>query len=124
MDYQPQKQYDAQLGSAILYVLSWHQGRDRAIGRDDLVHSPEIRATGFGERVVRDTIRLLRRQGHLICSTPGVDGGYYLAADWEEFNEFARAEYQAKIADMAETLAAMKAEATRRWGSALQMSLL
>lgn len=123
-DYQPKDTYSPALGKAILHVLSRHIGLEEAIGRQQLIKQPEIKACGVGERVVRDTIRLLRRDGHLICSAPGAEGGYYLPSSWEEFDVFAAAEYQAKISDMSVTLAAMKKAARQRWGEARQPSLI
>jgi hypothetical protein len=124
MNYEPAETYDQKLAKAILYTLSWHVGKGKAIGRMDLVQSAEVRACKVGERVMRDTIRLLRREGQLICSAPGEEGGYYLAETWQEFQEFTRAEYEAKISDMSETLKAMKKAAVERWGEAQQPRLL
>ena len=60
----------------------------------------------------------------LICSAPGEDGGYYLAATREEFNEFCDRELHPKAMDMLETESAMKAAARRMWGDAVQMELI
>jgi hypothetical protein len=57
----------------------------------------------------------LRKLGHLVCSSSG-DGGYYLARDLGEYNEFSQVEYRSKIIDMAETLRAMDQAAGKRFG--------
>jgi len=107
----------------IVTILSSHVGRDKAIGRDELVAKVKSRGDATSERQVREAIKQLRRQGHLICSAPGEDGGYYLAADREEYEEFKRAEFLAKIHDMQETLRAMDLAAERAFGKAIQLNL-
>jgi predicted DNA-binding transcriptional regulator YafY len=62
---------------------------------------------GASERQVREYIKQLRRAGHLIGSAPGADGGYYLITSIDEFNDFMRSEYLAKIKEMRETVNAM-----------------
>lgn len=84
-----------------------------------------VRRAGFDvdNRTVREAILAARRIGELICSRPGRNGGYYPARDMDEFEEFDRTEYGAKIADMAETRAAMKRAAVRKFGAVEQMGL-
>ena len=72
---------------------------------------------------MREAIKQLRRQGHLICSMPGVDGGYYMAKSSAEYEEFRQVEFNAKITDMLETLRAMDAGARSQFGNGLQMGL-
>ncbi len=115
--------YPAGLESAVLRVLADHQGRQKAIGRGHLVNILNIRGHSAHERAVRECIKQLRRQGHLICAMPGVDGGYYLAETLEEFQEFDRAEFGAKIADMNETRQALLRVAREQFGEAVQMEL-
>jgi DNA-binding transcriptional regulator PaaX len=108
---------------AILRVLTFHQGKANAIGRGNLVK--ELTLSGFRahERQVREMIKTMRRDGQLICSAPGEDGGYYLAQDKTEFEEFANSEFKSKISDMSETLHAMQAAAAAQFGQAHQTSL-
>jgi len=112
------------LDRAILRVLTGYVGKANAIGRDAL--TLRVGQLGFKshERQVRETIKNLRREGFLICSTPGENGGYYLAADRIEFEEFIAAEYRAKITDMSVTLAAMTRAADQQFGSVIQGRLL
>lgn len=113
----------AGLDRAVLRVLASRIGRDRAVGRKEL--TALVGRLGFHahERQVRETIKQLRRDGHLICSAAGEDGGYYMAKDRQEYNEFRQAEFAAKIVDMNETLRAMDAAAERQFGKAMQKSL-
>lgn len=113
------------LDRAVLRVLNFHRGRERAIGRFPLL--AEVKRMGFSEtteRQLRLTIHELRRAGHLICSAPGEKGGYYLAATKEEFEAFIEAEYRAKIRDMSETVSAMSKAAADQFGQATQLGLL
>ena len=106
----------AGLDRAILRILSYHHGRDRAIGRRQLVNQIKLHGFDVGERQARACISQLRKTGTLICSAPGEDGGYYIPKDAGEFEEFVRTEYEAKIMDMRETLTAMKKAAEKTWG--------
>lgn len=113
------------LDRAVLRVLNFHRGRERAIGRFPLL--AEVKRMGFSEtteRQLRLTIHELRRAGHLICSAPGEKGGYYLAATKEEFEAFIEVEYRAKIRDMSETVSAMSKAAADQFGQATQLGLL
>jgi hypothetical protein len=104
------------LDFAIMQVLLHHQGRANPINRFALLS--QIGRFKIKERILRDRIKLLRRAGFLIGSAPGEDGGYYLIADSREFNEFMREEYMAKIADMSETVKAMRYAAAEQFGPA------
>lgn len=114
----------AGLDRAILRTMSFHQGRECAISRSDLVS--ELWAVGFkvGERAARAQISQLRKAGYLICSAPGETGGYYLPADASEFDDFVQQEYRAKIVDMQETLSAMQSAARRQFGEYSQQGSL
>ena len=114
--------YPSHLEAAILRVLGRRVGRLQAIGRNELVTA--LSGYRARERTVREAIKQLRRQGHLICAMPGQDGGYYLAGSLEEFEEFDRLELGAKIADMSETREAMRRAARERFGEGFQMKLM
>lgn len=112
---------DPGLVRAVLSVLRFHAGKANAISKPNLL--ADLRRLGFtggltyatAERQVRAAIQELRKAGHLVCSSSG-DGGYYLAADWAEYEEFAQVEYRSKIIDMSETLRAMDAAAAEKLG--------
>ena len=114
----------AGLDRAMLRVLSYHTGKARAIGRELLVQELHSLGMDVGERMARKCIHDLRRAGHLICSTPGEFGGYYLAADLAEFREFCDRELHPKALDMLETESAMKAAARQQFGEAVQPSMM
>lgn len=111
------------LDRAILRILEFHRGKVAAVGGEELTR--QVSSTGYptDQRVVREAIKELRRAGHLICSMPGNAGGYYLALDAAEFDEFVTQEFEAKIADMAETLRAMRLAAREQFGQGVQRSL-
>lgn len=119
---------DPGLGRAILRVLNGHTGKQMAIGRWEMVD--DLGRLGFGnglrpatiERQMRSGITNLRKFGHLICSSSG-DGGYYLAADLKEYEEFSEQEYRSKIIDMSQTLNAMDSSAKSQFGKGYQQGL-
>lgn len=108
----------AGLERAILRSLSYHQGRQNAILRADLVSElGAVDGLQVHDRQVRMQINLLRKRGVPICSTGGSDGGYWLGANMEEVAEFIESELSARIADLAETRDGMLRGARERWGS-------
>jgi hypothetical protein len=110
------KNLPAGLDRSILRILSFHVGCSNTIGRTALVAALRDHGYRVSERQARAQISQLRKAGHLICSAPGEDGGYYLPANDQEFDDFVRTEYLAKITDMQETLSAMKKAAEKQWG--------
>ena len=107
------------LAGRIVKVLLDHVGRKRAIGRRELVY-----VLGVNERILRETIRTLRRNGALICSAPGSDGGYWLAEDWAEVANFCASELHSRSMDLLQTEQAMRETARLRFGEATQPALL
>jgi hypothetical protein len=125
------KTYDAMISAmpagldrAILRVLSFHIGKERAIGRYELLAAVRMEGFDVNERVLRECIHGLRREGRLICSIPGEAGGYYLAASLEEFQEFRERELHAKAMDLLETESAMNKFAHQEFGEASQPQML
>jgi len=106
------------LDKAILAVLVRHQGRRKPISRLALL--AQVTHYTKSERLVREQIKWLRRQGYLIGSAPGESGGYYLITSLDEYQDFIHTEYLAKITDMQRTLTAMNKIATTKWGNPLQ----
>lgn len=106
----------AGLDRAMLRVLSFHRGRNSAIGRPQLVS--ELARMGFQvhERQARACINQLRKSGSPICSTGGTDGGYYLASDWNELNDYIKREIEARAFDLLEQAKALRAQAEQTWG--------
>jgi hypothetical protein len=114
----------AGLERAMLRVLSFHTGKAHAIGRNAIVRDLQRVGLYASERQARQCIHDLRRGGHLICSAPGENGGYYLAADLAEFREFCDRELHPKAMDMLETESAMKAAARQQFGEAVQPQMI
>jgi hypothetical protein len=110
---------------AIMAILWLHKGRTNAIGRDALVRALKDHwsQTAVHERQVREKIKELRREGYLIGSAPGTEGGYFLCESKEEYEEFKHMEFLAKIKDMNETMTAMDKAAVSQFGCAVQASL-
>ena len=103
----------------VLLVLRYSIGRDKAMSRNDLIdylrRNPIY--ADVDERVVREAIHELRQSGRaLICSTGGVGGGYWLARDWAEVEEFIAREVEPRALGLLETKKAMLQAAGRRFG--------
>lgn len=111
------------LDRAVLRVLSSRRGRVNAIKRDDIIKEVKRLNVHPHERQVREVIKQLRLDGHVICSAASGDGGYYMAATLFEFQEFAEREFWAKITDMRETVQIMESAAAEQFGSVVQMDL-
>ena len=113
------------LDRALLSILRFHIGKDNAISRDDLLEMLKMHGWETGDRAVRLQINLLRKQGVLICSCGGRNGGYYLARDWSELLDYINAELHPRAMDLLEQEAALKVGAKREWGeNSPQMGLL
>ena len=104
------------LERAVLRVLQHRVGREMAISRAGLVEA--VHSLGFeaGDRQIRVMSNKLRKDGRLICSTGGTRGGYWLAKDWNELNEFLRREVLPRALDLLDTEKALKDSAEKRWG--------
>lgn len=107
---------------AVYTVVKQYDKRE-PISRGELVYKVKRLGFGLAERQVREIIKQLRRKEYLICSVPGNNGGYYMASSLADYEEFDAMEYGAKIADMAETRAAMKRAAVRQFGTVYQQSM-
>jgi DNA-binding IscR family transcriptional regulator len=110
------KQAEPGLERAILRVLQPREGRACAISRNSLIENVESLGISSSDRILRAKINELRKKGHLICSTGGKDGGYWLAADWNELTVYLRAEVLSRALDLLNTEEAMKKAAEKRWG--------
>ena len=63
-------------------------------------------------------------EGVLICSTGGIDGGYWLAQDVQEYLAYRGAELVARLDDLQQQLQAMDAGAQKQFGpGSLQMEM-
>ena len=109
----------------LMSVLRGHTGKDTAISRQQLLD--ELRGFGIdtNDRTMRAQINLLRKQGALICSCGGHGGGYYLARNWNELEDYIGQELRPRAMDLLEQEKALKTGAKREWGeNSTQMGLL
>lgn len=104
------------LDRAMLRILSYRQGREAAINRNDLLDGLANLGFAVHERAARACINKLRKEGHLICSTGGHKSGYWIAKDWAELNEYINRELHARAMDLLEQEKALKDQAERQWG--------
>jgi hypothetical protein len=107
----------AGLDRAILRNLAFHKGRHRTIGREHLVY--QLQRLGFEvqDRGVRACINQLRKEGNIICSVGGPNGGYYMAEDWNELNEYITNEIHGRAMDLLEQEKALRAAGEKTWGA-------
>lgn len=109
--------YDPGLIQDLKNIFRQAVGKENAVPRDRLVNMLARWKTGNGfERQVRAAILELRQNGWLICSTGGISGGYWLAANWEEVTEFITREYHSRAMSMLDTEKKMKQAAQEKWG--------
>lgn len=104
----------ADLVNAVRNVLSQHIGRSRAIARTDLLRQVNMRVK-TSDRQVRQVINHLRKTGHLILSTGGVDGGYWMAASAQEAEDYIVAELLSRASDLQQQAQAMRTEIARQF---------
>jgi hypothetical protein len=104
------------LDQALLRILGFHVGREKAISRGELVKALEMHGFKVGERVARAGVNELRKTGQPICSAGGEDGGYWMAKDWQELNEYHERELHSRAMDLLEQEKAQKRTAEQLWG--------
>lgn len=116
------------LSDMVQTALKSHVGRDNAISRRNLLLQlgPQMVALGMPpgrmDRNLRLAIRQLRKIGYPICSTGGSKGGYFLATDPAELEEYLTVEVHGRAMDLLEQEKAMRQGAGRQWPA--QASLL
>lgn len=105
------------LDRKVLIIIKFHEGRENAIVKGDFLS--DLARMGFphtDERDFRLSINLLRKAGVPICSTGGQGGGYWLAKDQEEVEEWIKREPLARMKDLSDQVNAIRAAAEKRWG--------
>ncbi len=107
----------AGMDRALLRVLYFHIGRDRAVSRMQLLS--DVRDLGFkiDDRQLRFQINQLRKSGILICSAGGKNGGYWIASSRAEIDNFLNQEIRARISDLSEQDRAMTTAARESFGA-------
>ena len=95
------------LNESVLHVIRQFVGKDNSLARDILVSRINGNYLEASDRAIRQAINDLRHGGYPICSTGGIDGGYWWAANNDELQEFIHRELEPRIADLSEQRKAM-----------------
>jgi DNA-binding GntR family transcriptional regulator len=105
------------LANAALQIFEEWRGSRRALSRKDLCHR-----LGCDDRILRQAVRELRCQGHLIVADP--NGGYRFAQCGEEVFGYTSS-LKSRIQALREVTEAMEAQARQRFGEPVeQLSLI
>lgn len=120
MSYQPE--VDQRMVAAVIRIVNRYTALE-PIGRGELVNLVRSRGYDVDERTVREAVEAARNFGQLICSRSGSNGGYYMARDLDEYQEFRQREYMAKATTMLATVKAMDKGAQREFGTVQQGEL-
>jgi biotin operon repressor len=95
---------------------------DNPITAPELTDELAFWAQDLSERKVRQLISEMRKDGVLILSVSKTGGGYFMARNLDEYLEFRKINYNARILDMLATLRAMDSAAEKQFNG-LQMGL-
>jgi hypothetical protein len=109
------------LDRALLSVLSKRVGMKNAIKKRELMVL--LRQLGFkaDERQIREAIRGLRKQRHLIGSTN--QDGYFLLAGPDEWRFVKNSEFLSRVGDIMDTVTIMDKSAREQWGDGYQEAM-
>lgn len=110
------------LQSDVLDILQHHVGAATAIKAADIARRLGLRGR-YADRPVREAIKTLRRDGHLIISSVREPYGYFIAATEDEWLAFRDTNLKPRALDILETASAMGQAAQRRWGAIRQLNL-
>lgn len=106
------------LEKEVLRILQERVGRDQALPRSALLalvrSMPGCKTAS--DRQLRACINQLRKDGALICSAGGEDGGYWTPANWGELVDYLNREVHSRAMDLLEQEQALKREGEKRWG--------
>jgi hypothetical protein len=100
----------------LLRVLSFHVGREKSIGRFELLKQLKSHGFSINERVMRELIHNLNIRDQLIGSTGGKGGGYWICESWDDFLEYDTAETMSRLSSLAHKHNAMMRTAEKRFG--------
>jgi len=103
----------------ILRILDFHRGHQNVISRKTLIKNLDSIGFKVDDRKVRACINKLRKSekpGSWICSTGGIEGGYWMAESQEELEEYIRQEQESRLKDFAKQTKAMRVAAEKYWG--------
>ena len=124
VDFDALYQKDVAIQYCVLSALKNAKGHEYRITRAALVRKVQLlwywRISNTdkppGDRKIRNTIRELRREGALICSTGGRKGGYWIPETLAEVMLFIATEFVARALDMLVTAKRMKDAAIQIFG--------
>lgn len=111
-----QPEYPPGLEKSVYQVLFERTGRDNAISRRALLSLVQSCHPKTTDRQLRACVNKLRKDGVMICSTGGEDGGYWMAANWDELSEYLDREVISRLTDLAEQKSALVKAGESRWG--------
>lgn len=121
-------QKDVALRFCVLLALKYADGNAKRLTRPTLVRAVWGIWNRFigddvkpKERKIRNTIRDLRKEGALILSTGGAQGGYWKAESLEEVKAFIEEEYRSRAFDMLHTASKMYAAAQKQFGGQIAL---
>jgi hypothetical protein len=98
-------------------ILDFHIGRENSIGGTDFVRQlAEYHGIHCDNRQLRLSIQKWRFSGLWVCSTGGIKGGYWLAANQEELDEFCLKELDSRIDSLRDQKTRMRQAAEKQWG--------
>ena len=119
-DHKTTRNWAGDLKAAVLDLLSQHVGAGMAIQARAIAGACGLRGR-YADRPVREAVRQLRQEGHLILSSVGREPGYFLAATAEEWEQFRDGNLRPRALDILETAKAMGQAAADRWGGVLDL---
>jgi hypothetical protein len=109
-------EYPPGVEKTVMQVLSDCPGRDNAISRAKLLAIVQSAHPKTSDRQLRACVNKLRKDGQMICSTGGEEGGYWTAASWDELSEYLDREVVSRLTDLAEQRSALTKAGESRWG--------
>lgn len=109
-------EYPPGLEKSVYQVLFERVGRDNAISRGALLSLVQAMYPKTTDRQLRACINAMRKDGVMICSTGGEDGGYWTPASWDELSEYLDREVVSRLTDLAEQRSALVRAGEERWG--------
>lgn len=122
-DHNSTRTLAAELKDDVLAILANHVGARNPIKARDIARRLG-RVGRYGDRPIREAIRALRKDGHLILSSVRPPAaGYFLAANAEEWELFRDSNLRPRALDILETSCAMGRAAQVRWGGQLELEL-
>ena len=128
IDFDKLYRRDVALKFCVLLALKHSVGHENRVTRTKLniavqsIWWHKIYEKAPTDRVIRNCIRQLRKEGALILSTGGKAGGYWRASSLEEVKIFIEKEFRSRAFDLLETASKMNNSALRWFGG--QMKLL